>query len=159
MMAKLFAPGTIAGRAFTGPSDLFHYDEMWNRRELHAAELPSSNGIGSARALARLYGSLVGPVDGIRTLRDETVERACEVQSDGPGGAESGSPDVRQSRAMSNRAFVAPIRALQDDRMTSGAGRSRVGDVRAVTRPRPRRTAQTSGRSSRRERRAFELRR
>lgn len=84
MLAKLFAPDTIAGRAFTGPSDLFHYDEMWNRRELHAAELPSSNGIGSARALARLYASLVGPVNGVRTLRAETVARACEVHSDGP---------------------------------------------------------------------------
>ncbi len=84
MMAKLFAPDTIAGRAFTGPSDLFHYDTMWNRRALHAAELPSSNGIGSARALARLYASLVGAVDGVRTLGEDTVARACEVQSDGP---------------------------------------------------------------------------
>ena len=63
LLDRLFAPDTIAGRAFSGPSDLFHYDAMWNRRALHAAELPSSNGIGTARALARLYASLVG--DGV----------------------------------------------------------------------------------------------
>ena len=84
LLDRLFAPDTIAGRAFTGPSNLFHYDEMWNRRALHAPELPSSNGIGTARALARLYASLVGAVDGVRTLRPDTVEAACAVQSDGP---------------------------------------------------------------------------
>jgi len=83
VMAKLFAPDTIAGRAFTGPSNLFHYDDVWNRRALHAAELPSSNGIGSARALARLYAALVGEVDGVRLLRPETVAAACTTQSDG----------------------------------------------------------------------------
>jgi len=84
LLDRLFAPDSIAGRAFTGPSNLFHYDEMWNRRALHAAELPSSNGIGSAHALARLYASLVGKVDGVRSLRADTVDRACEVQSEGP---------------------------------------------------------------------------
>ena len=84
LLDRLFAPDTIAGRAFTGPSNLFHYDEMWNRRALHATELPSSNGIGTARALARLYASLVGRVDGVRTLGADTVDAACVVQSEGP---------------------------------------------------------------------------
>lgn len=83
VMARLFAPDTIAGRAFSGPSNLFHYDDMWNRRALHAAELPSSNAIGSARSLARLYAALVGAVDGVRLLRAETVAVATTVQSDG----------------------------------------------------------------------------
>lgn len=83
VMARLFAPDTIAGRAFSGPSNLFHYDDMWNRRALHAAELPSSNGIGTARALARLYAALVGEVDGVRLLRPETVAAACVPQSEG----------------------------------------------------------------------------
>jgi CubicO group peptidase (beta-lactamase class C family) len=84
LLDRLFAPDTIAGRAFTGPSNLFHYDEMWNRRALHATELPSSNGIGTARALARLYASLVGAVNGVRSLRAATVDVACELQSEGP---------------------------------------------------------------------------
>ena len=38
------------------------------QRALHAAELPSSNGIGTARALARFYAALIGEVDGTRLL-------------------------------------------------------------------------------------------
>jgi CubicO group peptidase (beta-lactamase class C family) len=74
----------LLGRATTGPSGHFAYDDMWNQRALHACELPSSNGIGDARSLARLYASLIGEVDGVRTLRAETVERATEVQARGP---------------------------------------------------------------------------
>ena len=48
-----------------------------------AAEMPSSNGVGNARALARFYASLIGPVDGVRLLAPETVKAACAVQSDG----------------------------------------------------------------------------
>src|SRR5262249_9725418 len=67
----------LLGRATTGPSGLFGYNDMWNTRALHAAELPSSNGIGDARSLARLYASLIGEVDGVRTLKPETVARAA----------------------------------------------------------------------------------
>jgi CubicO group peptidase (beta-lactamase class C family) len=83
LMAQFFASGTMAGDALTGPSDLFHYDDMWNTRELHACELPSSNGITDARSLARLYAANVGEVDGVRVLDDETVRRACVVLADG----------------------------------------------------------------------------
>ena len=48
---------------------------MWNTRQLHAAELPSSNGIGDARGLARLYASCIGEIDGRRTLNAATL--AC----------------------------------------------------------------------------------
>jgi len=80
---KMMAPDTLLGRVIRGPSLLFGYDDMWNRREMRVAEMPSSNGVGSARALARLYASLLGAVDGIRLLRPETIEMACRVQSDG----------------------------------------------------------------------------
>lgn len=83
LMAAVMAPGTLMGDALTGPAGLFRYDDMWNSRAVHAAELPSSNGIASARAVARLYGSLVGPVDGVRTLGAETVARATSVQIEG----------------------------------------------------------------------------
>jgi CubicO group peptidase (beta-lactamase class C family) len=66
-----------------GPPELVPYDEPWNTRALRAAELPSSNGLGSAHALARLYAACVGEVDGMRLLRPETVARACEVQATG----------------------------------------------------------------------------
>jgi CubicO group peptidase (beta-lactamase class C family) len=74
----------LLGRATTGPSGHFAYDDMWNRRALHACELPSSNGIGDARSLARLYASLIGTVDGVRTLQPKTVEAATRVQVRGP---------------------------------------------------------------------------
>ena len=84
LFERLTGPDTLLGRALTGPSNLFHYDDMWNTRALHAAEMPSSNGIGTARALARIYAALVSDVDGVRLLRPETVAAACTVQSDGP---------------------------------------------------------------------------
>jgi CubicO group peptidase (beta-lactamase class C family) len=84
LFAQLTGPDTLLGRALTGPSNLFHYDDMWNTRALHAAEMPSSNGIATARALARIYGALVSDVDGVRLLRPETVAAAREVVSDGP---------------------------------------------------------------------------
>lgn len=69
---------TQLGRALSGPGDL-GYGPVWNSRELHAAEMPSSNGIGSARALARHYAALIGEVDGVRLLEEQTVERAREM--------------------------------------------------------------------------------
>jgi CubicO group peptidase (beta-lactamase class C family) len=84
VLAKVMGPDTLLGRVSTGPSNRFHYDDMWNRRALRAAELPSSNGIGTARALARLYAACIGEVDGIRLLRPETVAAASIEQSEGP---------------------------------------------------------------------------
>jgi CubicO group peptidase (beta-lactamase class C family) len=83
LMEDFMAPGTMTGDALTGPSDLFHYDDMWNTRQLHAPELPSTNGIASARAIARLYAATVGDVDGQRVLSAETVSRAIRTESDG----------------------------------------------------------------------------
>jgi CubicO group peptidase (beta-lactamase class C family) len=83
-IADLLGPDSLLARVMTGPSGLFAYDEMWNRPDVLAAEMPSSNGVGSARALARFYAALVGEVDGIRVLRPETVEAARAVHADGP---------------------------------------------------------------------------
>jgi CubicO group peptidase (beta-lactamase class C family) len=83
LMEAFTAPGTITGDALTGPSNLFHYDELWNTRALHAPELPSSNGIGSAHAIARMYAATVGDVDGHRVLAPETVARATLIEADG----------------------------------------------------------------------------
>jgi CubicO group peptidase (beta-lactamase class C family) len=75
----------LLARVFGNPSDLFSYDEMWNTRQMHACELPSSNGIGDARSLARLYASCIQDgVDGVRTLDDATVEQARTEQVRGP---------------------------------------------------------------------------
>jgi CubicO group peptidase (beta-lactamase class C family) len=75
----------LLARVFGNPSDLFSYDDMWNTRQMHACELPSSNGIGDARSLARLYASCFGDgVEGVRTLNDATVAAARTEQVRGP---------------------------------------------------------------------------
>ena len=79
-----FGDDLLLTRVFSSPGGHFDYDDMWNTRQLHAAELPSSNGIGDARGLARLYASCIGEgVEGHRTLNAETVAAATEVQAKG----------------------------------------------------------------------------
>ena len=82
-LLRQLGPGLLLARVFSNPSDLFGYNEMWNTRELHAAELPSSNGIGDARSLARLYASCVGEVDGVRLLQPSTIAAATVEQACG----------------------------------------------------------------------------
>ncbi|MFZ2049434.1 MAG: serine hydrolase domain-containing protein [Solirubrobacteraceae bacterium] len=52
-------------------------DIPWNEPALHAAEIPSSNGIGTASSIARMYGTLArgGEIDGVRLLSAETIAR------------------------------------------------------------------------------------
>jgi CubicO group peptidase (beta-lactamase class C family) len=76
-------PETLLGKVMSGPSGLFRYDDMWNTRALHATEMPSSNGIGDARSLARLYAACIGEVEGFRALADATVEYATALRSQG----------------------------------------------------------------------------
>lgn len=80
-----FGESLLLSRVLANPGGHFDYDDMWNTRALHAAELPSSNGIGDARGLARLYASCIGNgVVGRRTLSDATVAAATAVHSKGP---------------------------------------------------------------------------
>ena len=57
-----------------------------NTRAWRAAEMPSTNGHASARAVARIYSALAcgGAVDGIRLLGMETIEHAIAEASSGP---------------------------------------------------------------------------
>ncbi|WP_435852501.1 phage minor capsid protein [Streptomyces sparsogenes] len=50
---------------------------------VQAAELPASNGIGTARALARMYAALIGEVDGVRLLSPGALASATEEQASG----------------------------------------------------------------------------
>lgn len=75
-LTSLLGANSLTSRVMSGPSGLFAYDEMWNRPDILAAEMPSSNGVTNARALAALYASLIGEVEGRRLLREETVEAA-----------------------------------------------------------------------------------
>jgi len=84
-MAKMYdqflGPDTLTGRALN-LSGTFEGD-VWNRRDVHAAEIPAANGVTNAPSLARMYASLVGEVDGTRILTAEQVATARQPQTDG----------------------------------------------------------------------------
>jgi CubicO group peptidase (beta-lactamase class C family) len=83
-VAALLGADSLTGRVMSGPSKLFGYDGMWNRPEVLRAEMPSSNGVGDARSLARFYAALIGEVDRVRLLSTAQLAKACEVQVRGP---------------------------------------------------------------------------
>ncbi|MET8749402.1 serine hydrolase domain-containing protein [Streptomyces sp. NPDC004667] len=73
-------PNSLSNRAFavTNPAAI-----DFDSPQVQAAELPSSNGIGTARALARMYAALIGEVDGVRLLAPETLASATKEQAGG----------------------------------------------------------------------------
>ncbi|MFH8496682.1 serine hydrolase domain-containing protein [Streptomyces coeruleorubidus] len=73
-------PNSFSNRAFqvTDPAEI-----DFNSPEVQAAELPASNGIGTARGLARMYAALIGEVDGVRLLTRDTLASATMEQASG----------------------------------------------------------------------------
>ncbi|WP_336116326.1 serine hydrolase domain-containing protein [Streptomyces sp. PTD9-10] len=73
-------PNSFSNRAFavTDPAEI-----DFNSPEVQAAELPASNGIGTARGLARMYAALIGEVDGVRLFTPETLASATKEQASG----------------------------------------------------------------------------
>jgi CubicO group peptidase (beta-lactamase class C family) len=71
-------------RALGAPSNLFHYNEMWNEPRLHAVELPSSNSVAHAPSVARMYATMLPSWSGQRVLTRETVNAARMQVSRGP---------------------------------------------------------------------------
>jgi CubicO group peptidase (beta-lactamase class C family) len=72
-------------RVYANPPGLSG-DGTVNTRAWRAAEIPSTNGHATARALARFYTALACPdaLDGIRLLRAETLAEAIAEASAGP---------------------------------------------------------------------------
>ncbi|MEU9275915.1 serine hydrolase domain-containing protein [Streptomyces sp. NPDC048342] len=79
-VAALQDPRSLSNRAFT-VTDPAEID--FNSAEVQAAELPASNGIGTARGLARMYAALIGEVDGVRLFSPETLASATAEQAAG----------------------------------------------------------------------------
>jgi CubicO group peptidase (beta-lactamase class C family) len=69
LIDQFTGPSSRLGRALT-LSGAFRGDGVFNRRDVHAAELPAANGISNARSLAKLYAATMAPVDGIQLLDD-----------------------------------------------------------------------------------------
>lgn len=73
-------PNSFSNRAYavTDPAAI-----DFDSPKVQAAELPASNGVGTARGLARMYASLIGGVDGVRLLTPETLASATKEQANG----------------------------------------------------------------------------
>jgi CubicO group peptidase (beta-lactamase class C family) len=80
----LSQPGSMPFKAFVMSPDLMNPGHA-NTREWRAAEIPSANGHGDARALARVYGALArgGELDGVRVLSQPAIDGAIVEQSYG----------------------------------------------------------------------------
>jgi CubicO group peptidase (beta-lactamase class C family) len=75
MLEMFLGPETRGGRALFLNGAL-QVDDAFNRRDVHAAEVPAANGIGTAHALAKLYAATMSPIDGVQLLNEATRERA-----------------------------------------------------------------------------------
>jgi CubicO group peptidase (beta-lactamase class C family) len=76
-------PDSLTAKVFNNPP--LNTDEV-NSHAWRAAEIPAANGHGTARALARVYGTLAcgGTVDGVRVLGPQAIERATREYAFGP---------------------------------------------------------------------------
>ena len=80
-------PATLSGlplmriNAYRNPPEISGAGVV-NTRQWRAAEVPSTNGHGNARAVARLYSALAGDgeLDGVHVLSPEIIARATEQQ-------------------------------------------------------------------------------
>jgi CubicO group peptidase (beta-lactamase class C family) len=77
--ARLADPSTLAHKAFSNPVLL----GAINEQRFWAAEVPAANGIGTARALSRIYAACIGQVDGVRLLDAKTLDHATRTQAHG----------------------------------------------------------------------------
>jgi CubicO group peptidase (beta-lactamase class C family) len=82
--ATLEGPALMRYNAYVNPVGVSGTGVV-NSRAWRAAEVPSTNGHGNARAVARLYSALAGDgtLDGVHVLSPATVARASQPQTDG----------------------------------------------------------------------------
>jgi CubicO group peptidase (beta-lactamase class C family) len=78
--ARIMDPTSLLHRAFANP---LLSPATFNEPAFRAAEIPAANGIGTARAISRIYAACIGEIDGVRLLSPETLARAMQTQSRG----------------------------------------------------------------------------
>jgi CubicO group peptidase (beta-lactamase class C family) len=87
LIAQFMGPESMLGKALGGVANVFtETDGVFNRPEVHAAELPAANGITDARSLARMYAAVAGTVEGgpdQPLLTPAQVEAASTRHTDG----------------------------------------------------------------------------
>ena len=80
LAARIADPASLAHRSFASP---LIPPAAYNEYPFRASEVPAGNGIGTARALSRIYAAAIGPLDGIRLLDPQTLKAATRTQSRG----------------------------------------------------------------------------
>ena len=91
-MAAVLDPDALMLRALTlngaisfgGWDEAFDAESSFNRRDVHATEMPAANGITNASSLARMYAATFGEVDGVRLLSERSMNEARRLQVEGP---------------------------------------------------------------------------
>ncbi len=91
MLEQFMGPDSMLGRALSCNGALSGgTGNVFNTRDVHAAELPAANGICDARSLSRLYAAVIGDVAaderfpaGKRVLDPATVASASTTQTSG----------------------------------------------------------------------------
>ena len=84
MLDSFLGPGNLLGRALTAPGGALGDQGVWNEPRIWSAAIPSANGIGNARSIARVYSACIDEVDGQRLLNPDTLDRALVQQVSGP---------------------------------------------------------------------------
>ncbi|MEO7574715.1 MAG: serine hydrolase domain-containing protein, partial [Ilumatobacteraceae bacterium] len=64
LLEKITGPGAPGGKALS-LNGAFSVAGGFNRRDVHAAEIPAANGISNARSLATMYAATMGEVNGV----------------------------------------------------------------------------------------------
>jgi CubicO group peptidase (beta-lactamase class C family) len=80
LAARIADPQSLTYRAFANPAVP---PSAFNQYPFRSAEVPAGNGIGTARALSRIYAACIGQVDGVRLLEAETLREATVTQARG----------------------------------------------------------------------------
>jgi CubicO group peptidase (beta-lactamase class C family) len=87
LLEQFMGPASNGGRALS-LNGAFSIEGAFNRRDVHAAEIPAANGITNARSLARVYAATFAPIDGVQLLDDGVREVARTTVTP------SGEPDA-----------------------------------------------------------------
>ncbi|GFG72612.1 hypothetical protein MSEN_43320 [Mycolicibacter senuensis] len=125
LVAASFNPFGLLARASSLPRDIKPWDGDYNRDEVRAVEIPSANGIGTASAIARLYGA-AATADPLLAL-DAGVRDALTALPDPPSRGERDKVlgvEVMFSLGLSKPAFGAVFGSTDKAYGTPGFGGS-----------------------------------
>jgi CubicO group peptidase (beta-lactamase class C family) len=97
LVALMMDPDSLVSRAAIRMHGSMFSDQFLKLPNVRALEIPSANGSGDARSLARMYAVLAqgGALDGHRLVSSESIERFRTVTFSGPSAAftHAGVPD------------------------------------------------------------------